>query len=328
MPQRDSAGTVAVFFTGGTLGMRGRPGAGTVVPAGASDQLMAALAQSIPDVNLVPVPWADVPSSNMTPERMFALGRDVQTMLARDDVRGAIITHGTDVMEETAYLLDLTVDSDKPVVVTGAMRSMDELGYDGLRNLHCAVLACLECPPGAGVVVLMSDRLYAASEVAKTHSLAIDAFESPGLGPIGAVAGEVLHLSRWPARQKVIKTAAIEPNVDLISLCPGMDGRFIACAKASGAKGLVVEGFGAGNIPPAVADALEPLLAAGLPVVLTSRCIQGGVWPIYGYHGGAAELARKGIILGGALPGNKARIKLMAALGLTRDREEIRKLFP
>jgi L-asparaginase len=319
---------VAVFFTGGTLGMRGRPGEGDVAPAGAFDQLMAALAPSIPGVSLTPVAWADVPSSNMTPERMFALGRDVEAMLAEDDVCGAVVAHGTDVMEETAYMLDLTVDSDKPVVVTGSMRSLDELGYDGLRNLYCAVLACLECPPGAGVVVLMSDRLYAASEVAKTHSMAIDAFDAPGLGPLGSVAGEVLHLSRWPARQKVLKTSAIEPNVDLISLCPGMDGRFIACARENGAAGLVVEGFGAGNVPPAVADALEPLLAEGLPVVLTSRCIQGGVWPIYGYHGGAGEMARKGIILGGALPGNKARIKLMVALGLTRELAAIRSLFP
>lgn len=328
MPKSNHSGRVAIFFTGGTVGMRGRPGQGDVAPAQAFDQLMEALKPALSGISLAPVAWADVPSPHMTPERMFALGRDVERLLAQDDVRGAVVVHGTDVMEETAYMLDLTVDSDKPVVVTGSMRSMDELGYDGLRNLSCAVLACLECPPGAGVVVLMSDRLYAASEVAKIHSMAIDAFDAPGLGPLGSVAGEVLHLSRWPARQPVLKPTALETNVELISICPGMDGRFIDCARERGVAGLVIEGFGAGNVPPAVADALIPLLSAELPVVLTSRCIQGGVWPIYGYHGGAGELARLGIILGGALAGNKARIKLMVALGMSRHLPTIRGFFP
>lgn len=326
MDGRGQTGEVAVFYTGGTIGMQAGPGGGAV-PVQAFGGIMASLAHRLRGIAVRQVDWADVPSPHMTPERMFELSRDVARVLARPEVRGAVVAHGTDVMEETAYLAHLTIPSDKPVVFTGAMRTLDELGYDGLRNLHFAMLACLQCPPGAGVVLLMSDRLFAASEAVKIHSLAIDSFDAPGLGPIGSVAGETLHLSRWPARHEVYAPEALETAVDLVRICPGMDGRFLECARDRGARGLVVEGFGAGNVPPPVARTMEDLVAGGLPVVLSSRCVQGGVWPIYGYPGGAAGLKDKGVILAGGLPGHKARLKLMVGLGLGRDTAGLRAMF-
>ncbi len=330
MSAQTRKGQVAVFYTGGTIGMQAQDGDASghgAVPTQAFLPLMAALSERLKDVPVRPVPWADVPSPHMTPERMFELSGDVAQVLALPEVRGAVVVHGTDVMEETAYMLHLTLNSNKPVVFTGAMRTLDELGYDGLRNLHFAILACCQCPPGAGVVLLMSDRLFAASEAVKIHSLAIDSFDAPGLGPIGSVAGERLHLSRWPGRHQVYTPEAIEPHVDLIRICPGMDGRFLDCSLAHGAAGVVVEGFGAGNVPPSVLGSLEALLGKGVPVVLASRCIQGGVWPIYGYPGGAAGLKDKGVILAGGLPGHKARIKLMVGLGLTRDMARLKAMF-
>lgn len=300
---------------------------GGVAPAHAIQELIDRLRPHLPGVGLRVVDWADVPSPHMTPELMWRLSRDVEVMLADPDVCGAVVLHGTDVMEETAYLCDLTVDSDKPLVFSGSMRSTDELGYDGLRNIFQAVRACLEFPKGAGTLLLMSDRIFAASEVTKTHSTAIDAFASPGLGPLGSVAAERLHLERLPVRGRVYKPAAIEANVDLVKLCPGMDARYVECSRAHGVAGLVVEGFGAGNVPPMVVDALESMARDGLPVVLTSRCVQGGVWPIYGYRGGAAGLQKRGLILGGALPGQKARIKLMVVLGESHDPVYIREAF-
>ena len=326
MPSSEQWGEVTVFYTGGTIGMQAAPDGG-VVPAGAWQGLLGEVQARLRGVRLRPVDWADVPSPHMTPELMWRLSRDIEAQLAAPEVCGAVVLHGTDVMEETAYLCDLTVDSPKPVIFSGSMRALDELGYDGLRNIHFAVRACLECPSGAGTVLLMSDRIFAASEVTKIHSTAIDAFAAPGLGPLGSVAGEILHLDRWPVRGRIFRPQRLRTEVDLVKLCPGMDARYIECSRAHGVAGLVVEGFGAGNVPPKVVDALEALAAEGVPVVLTSRCIQGGVWPIYGYRGGAAALQQRGLILGGGLPGPKARIKLMVALGESDDPEWIRRVF-
>lgn len=266
---------------------------------------------------LIPVEWACLPSPHMTPELMFKLAGDVDAMLARPDVGGAVITHGTDLMEETAFMLDLLVDSKKPVVITGSMRSHGEPGYDGLRNLGSALRACaLPLPPGTGVVLLMTDKLFAAREVTKVHSMGVDAFDSPGSGPIGSCVAGGVQLFRTPVPHMPFSAKRIEPNVDLISLAPGMNGRFLACSREHGAKGLVVEAFGAGNVPPAALPELKACVDAGMPIVLTSRCIEGGVWPVYGYSGGANSLQDMGLILGGNLRAQKARLLLMVALGL------------
>ena len=314
---------VAIFFTGGTIAMReGKDGA--VRPALGLEELLAELPPALPDsAGLLPVEWANLPSSHITPELMFRLAGDVRDMLTREDVAGAVILHGTDVMEETAFMLDLLLDSAKPVVITGAMRSYGEAGYDGLRNLASAVRACLlPLPAGLGVVLLMTDKLFAAREVTKVHSMGIDAFGSPAAGPLGSCVAGGVQLFRMPVPHAPLGAKSLEPHVDLLSLAPGADGRLIAFCRDNGAKGLVLEGLGAGNVPPGALEELRKTVGAGLPVVLTSRCIEGGVWPVYGYSGGANSLRDMGVILGGNLRAQKARILLMVALGLAADTGE------
>lgn len=307
---------IALFFTGGTIAMR-HTANGTVHPALHAADLLADLPGPLPgDIALLPVDWANLPSPHMTPELMFRLAKDVGTMLERPDIVGAIVAHGTDVMEETAFMLDLVLTSQKPVLITGAMRSHDEAGYDGLRNLASAVRACLlPLPPGLGTVLLMTDKLFAAREVTKVHSMGIDAFDAPGSGPLGTCVAGGVQLLRMPVPHVPLAAARLEPRVDLIALAPGMDGRLIRYVRESGCRGLVVEGFGAGNVPPGALDAIRECLEEKLPVVLTSRCIEGGVWPVYGYKGGANDLNDMGVILGGNLRAQKARILLMLALG-------------
>ena len=316
--------TIAIFFTGGTIGMQ-QSADGAVRPAlhlaDLLAELLGAATKNAPlgPEHILPVEWADLPSPHMTPALMFQLAMDVKSMLEREDVAGAVVTHGTDVMEETAFLLDLVVPSPKPIVVTGAMRSHDEAGYDGLRNLAAAIRLCLyPVPPDLGTVVLMADKMYAAREVTKVHSLAVNAFDAPGAGPLGTCVAGGVQLFRTPLPRKALTPEAIETAVDVVSLAPGMDGRFLACARQCGAQGIVVEGFGAGNVPPGVLEEIRAAVAAHIPVVLTSRCIEGGVWPLYGYKGGANELRDLGVILGGSLRAPKARILLMAALGMAR----------
>lgn len=307
--------SVAVFFTGGTIAMRQLPGQGTV-PVKVHEELSARIALAIPALKLEIVPWAELPSPHITPDHMLKLAHDVQAMCERPEIAGVVVCHGTDCMEESAFMLDIVLQTSKPVVFTGAMRSLDEEGYDGFRNLISAVRACLlPLMKDFGVTVFMADRLYAAREVTKMHSMSIDAFDSPGSGPLGVCVGGAIRLTRRPLRFSPLPVKQLERNVELISLAPGMDGKFIACARAHGAKALVIEGLGAGNVPVSAVDQVLLAVEAGLPVVLTSRCVEGGVWSVYGYTGGAANMHKHGVILGGGLSAQKARILLMAALG-------------
>jgi len=282
----------------------------------------------IPGVDLRPMDWSEKPSPHLTPQDMFRLAKDVDKVLAEPQVSGAVVVHGTDVMEETAFMMDLTLTSPKPVVLTGAMRYHDEPGYDGLRNLLYATRACLTGEAvGLGVMILMADRFFAAAEATKVNSINVDSFDAPGHGPLGLVEGDELHFIRRPVRPKPIPAESIETNVDLIKMTIGADDRFVRTSLEHGAAGLVAVAFGAGNLPPKTVGALEEAVAAGLPVVVTSRCPMGGAWPIYGYPGGGRDLAKKGMILGGRLKGEKAQIKLMVGLGSTRDPARIRNLF-
>jgi L-asparaginase len=221
------------------------------------------------------------------------------------------------------------IESTKPVVYTGSMRFYSELGYDGIRNLLGGINACrLPLPPEMGVVLLMTDRLFSAREAVKINSLNLDAFEAPGSGPVGYLAGDTVLLTRRPREHVVpIKAVEIESNVAMVACYPGMNSDLIECFRERGVAGLVVEGFGAGNVPPEVVAGLARLIEDRIPVVLTTRCVDGGVWPMYGYPGGGAELERMGVILGGRLSAHKAQILLMVALGSTQDPDQIRQVF-
>ncbi len=311
-----------------------RNGSHDVVPSGDFQRFLGELSPHIHDVTLNPVAWADLPSPHITPERMFRLAKDVEQALEAPDTLGAVIIHGTDVLVESAFMADLVLKTPKPVIYTGSMRYFSESGYDGIRNLLNSIKACLlPIPPQTGVVLLMTDRLFAARDVIKINALNIDAFEAPESGPIAYVAGEEVLLTRcqpgsYAVPRPIIQTNTIESNVALLACYTGMDGSLIDYLKQNKKiAGLVVEGFGAGNVPPDIVPALEKLVNDGIPVVLTTQCPQGGVWPIYAYPGGAADLQKKGIILGGRLSGSKARIQLMAALGAKLPLDAIRKLY-
>ena len=333
MPNKKETGKVVIFFTGGTVTMKPRARSRGVVPATVFDKFLKGLRPHLRDVQLETRRWSDLPSPHMTADHMFRLAKDVDHALADPETAGAIVVHGTDVLVESAYMADLLVTSSKPVIFTGAMRYYSETGYDGIRNLLNGLKACmLPLPPQAGVVLLMNDRVFSASEVVKINSINVDAFDAPESGPVAYIAGEDIQLSRRlsmavdPGRP-LIKTETIRTDVPLISCYTGMGPETIDNYRGAGASGMVIEGFGAGNVPPGVAPSLKAAVKEGLPVVLTTRCPEGGVSPIYGYPGGGADLAEKGIILGSRLCGPKARIKLMLALGAGMNYKAIQELF-
>ncbi len=319
---------LALIFTGGTIAMRADRRRGGVVPALKGREIL----RQVPGISrlcaLTVHDFGQYPGPHMTPALMMDLSCLVRGYLVRSDIAGAVVTHGTDTLEETAYLLDLTVASDKPVVVAGAMKDCTELGWDGPANLLGAVRTALSPEArGKGVLVFLNDRINSASEVTKTNTESFETFASPELGPLGWVDQDRVAFYRQPLLRESYRTDCIEPHVDLIKTAAGMDDRLIRFAVDTGARGLVVEGMGRGNVPPAVVPGIAHALGRGIPVVLCSRCLGGRVLDTYAYPGGGRQLRRLGVILGGHLPGQKARIKLMVLLGMGWDRERIKQAF-
>lgn len=319
---------VIVFTTGGTIAMRYDPVIGGTVPAVSGPELIAAVP---PLANVCPVEvreFSNIPSPHMTVQRMHDLALQVEDALADQGVAGVVITHGTDTLEETAYFLDLYVSSNKPVCLTAAMRGAAEISPDGPKNILCAVrTAASLTAQGKGVLVVMNEKIHAACEVTKTHSANPDTFASLFWGPLGYADADRIIFRRAPLGRQTIRPALIEESVYLVKLAAGSDDFFFKCLVEKKAKGIVVEGFGRGNVPPAAAAGIAHAIENGIPVVLTTRCPGGRVLDVYAYEGGAKKLLEAGVILGGEINGQKARVKLMLALGETRDPKQIAAYF-
>jgi L-asparaginase len=319
---------VMLVTTGGTIASRYDPAVDAIVAAVSGAQLLA-MVPGLDEVAQVDLrEFSLVPGWSITPEMMLDLCKILDEILASPDYSGAVVAHGTDMIEETAYFLDLTLKTDKPVVVAGAMHNTSDPDPDGPRNLKSAVtVAASPEAVGLGAMVVLNDQIHAAREAVKMHTTNVATFESPQAGPLGfIIMGRPIFLRR-PFKRDRIPTDRINSAVDLIKTASGMDGRMVQHAVADGAAGLVIEGTGTGNVPGKMAPALYEALKLGLPVVLTSRCLKGSVAPIYGREGGAKLMVDAGAIIGGTLTGVKARLKLMVALGITTDLAEIRRMF-
>jgi L-asparaginase len=319
---------LAAFFTGGTISMRIDPLTGGAVPALSGEEIIALVPglDSLAEFDLIN--FARLPGPHWTPHRMIELARAVKEKLADEGIAGAVVTHGTDTLEETAYLLDLVINDEKPIVFVGAMRNSSELSWDGPENLSSAVRVAIDRQSrGLGVIVAMNQQLIAAAEATKTHTESTDTFQSRDFGPLGIVDKDRLIVTRRPFVREHITTEKVEDRVDVIKMFAGADGRFINFAIDDGARGLVIEGLGRGNVPIAALPAIERAIASGIPVVITSRCPRGRVLDTYAYEGAGRQLRKMGAILGGLLPSHKARIKLMLMLGAEWDVRQIRESF-
>lgn len=319
---------IAIYFTGGTISMRIDPVTGGAVPALSGEEIIALVPGLEGIADFDPINFGRWPGPHVTPDRMLDLSKSIRASLDDPAIHGVVVTHGTDTLEETAYFLDLTVDSEKPVVLVGAMRNSSELSWDGPENLRSAVRAAADpATRGLGVTVVMDSRIIAASEATKTHTESTDTFQSRDFGPLGLVDKDRVIVARRPAARETIAADAIETRVDVIKIYAGADGRFIDFAVGDGARGLIIEGLGRGNVTVAALPAIERAISAGIPVVITSRCPRGRVLDTYGYEGAGRQLKMMGAILGGMLPSHKARIKLMLLLGAGRNADEIRDSF-
>ncbi len=319
---------VIVISTGGTIAMRYDPIRKAVFPAVTGKELLEAVP---PLADLCPVEvyeFSNVPSSHMNPQLMLKLALKVEELLAEDNVLGAVITHGTDTLEETAYFLNLVLKTQKPICVVGAMRSSAEISPDGPKNIFNAVkTAASSDARSKGVLVVLNDEIHSAVEVTKTSSSNVSTFKSPFWGPLGYVDDDRVIFRRSPISLQRIDTKEVIEDVYLVKLAAGTDDFIIQALVDKKVKGIVIEGMGRGNIPPKVVPGIEKAIKGNIPVVLTTRCLTGRVLGVYGYEGAAKPLSEMGVILGGDLSGQKARIKLMLALSKTKDPKELAKYF-
>ncbi|MCB5250469.1 MAG: asparaginase [Candidatus Cloacimonadales bacterium] len=316
---------ILIITTGGTIAMRYDSEKG-VIP---SDELIEFLLK-FPKLNSVAnidiLEFANIPSPFMTPDKMFELSKFVDLKII--DYDGIVITHGTDTLEETAYMLDLTLTTRKPVVFTAAMRSGDELGLDGPRNIVGSVrVAAHPNSIDKGVLVVMNDEIHTARDVVKVDTGRVDSFESPGYGTLGYIDSDDIIYHRKIIQRDSVWTDKIETNVDLIKMVSGISNRYLKSSLDNNAKGIIIEAFGRGNIPPYLVTDIVNLVNNNIIVVLVSRAYTGRVLPEYGYSGGGKDLVNHGVIMGGDLKGPKARIKLMCLLGKYIEPETVKKMF-
>ncbi|MCL1989574.1 MAG: asparaginase [Defluviitaleaceae bacterium] len=320
---------VAVIFTGGTISMTLNSETKAATPTLTSTDIMS-LVHHIKDfTDLELIDFSAIPGPHMTPEKMMALSKVVEKKAKESHIDGIVITHGTDNLEETAFLLDLTVTTFKPVVVTGSMRNASELGYDGPSNLASAILTALhEDSRGRGVLVVLNDEINAAREVTKTHTMSLDTFKSLAFGPLGIVdSNHVMYYRKTTFKQIKLTTQEMVSDVALIKVASGMDSRLIDFLVHESVAGMVIEGMGRGNVPPGLMPGIQHAIEHNIPVVLVSRNPLGRLMPSYGYAGGGLSLKKAGVIMASNLNGQKARIALMLALGQTKNLDELTALF-
>lgn len=303
---------ILVLHTGGTIAMHEDEHGG--VTPGETNPLAAADLQLPADIELTTEEIFNIPSPHVTPTHMLQLSQRI-ARAEQAGIDGVVVTHGTDTLEETAYFLDLTLDAEVPVVVTGAMRSSNEIGTDGLYNFRSAIrVAASPAARGKGCLVVMNDEIHTARFVTKTHTTNVATFRTPTFGPIGLVTKGGARFFQALIHQQVADVTRADFKVPLIKAYAGMDGMLLD-ALPEDVDGLVIEALGAGNLPPATLPALQRLLDRNVPIVLVSRCFNGVAEDVYAYPGGGVELKKMGLVFCQGLNGQKARIKLIVGLG-------------
>jgi len=318
-------GRVVVVTTGGTIAMQHDDEAGGAVPQLGAEDFSRALPSDIPALRIEE--FVNLPSSHFTLDVIEGIRNRVSVLVEEPETIGVVVTHGTDTMEETAYLIDLTVGGGKPVALTGAMRTASEIGYDGYANLASAVrVVAASQARGLGAVVVFNDEIHAARRVTKMHTLSTAAFQSPGWGPVGRVEGDVVTVGQLMGRER-FPWHGLERRVELIKLTVGAGPEPLEDGVRRGARGLVIEGLGGGRVPLWWLPVIESARRKGIAVAIASRCPAGRVWDRYGYPGAYRSLRDLGCLFAEGLNGQKSRVKLMAVLAAAGSGEDVETLW-
>lgn len=308
---------ILVLHTGGTISMQADD-SGAVVTS--QDNPMNHVSNPLEGVEVHALDFFNLPSPHIKPKHMLALYQKIKEEAEHYD--GFVITHGTDTLEETAYFLDTMEVPHKPIVLTGAMRSSNELGSDGVYNYLSALrVASDDKAADKGVLVVMNDEIHAAKYVTKTHTTNVSTFQTPTHGPLGLIMKyEILYFKTAEPRVR-FDLDKIQGLVPIIPVYAGMTEELLDLLPVDQLDGLIIQAFGAGNVPKETAQKLNALIQEGLPIALVSRCFNGIAEPVYAYEGGGVCLQKAGVFFVKELNAQKARLKLLIAInaGLTGD---------
>lgn len=308
---------ILVLHTGGTISMQADD-SGAVVTS--QDNPMNHVSNPLEGVEVHALDFFNLPSPHIKPNHMLALYQKIKE--EADHYDGFVITHGTDTLEETAYFLDTMEVPHKPIVLTGAMRSSNELGSDGVYNYLSALrVASDDKAADKGVLVVMNDEIHAAKYVTKTHTTNVSTFQTPTHGPLGLIMKhEIIYFKTAEPRVR-FDLDKIQGLVPIIPVYAGMTEELLDLLPVDQLDGLVIQAFGAGNVPKETSRKLNSLIQAGLPIALVSRCFNGIAEPVYAYEGGGVCLQNAGVFFVKELNAQKARLKLLIAInaGLTGD---------
>lgn len=301
---------ILVLHTGGTISMQAdQDGAVESSPINPMTQVTSPLE----NIEVVSVDFLNLPSPHIQIDHMMMIYKKIREEASHFD--GFVITHGTDTLEETAYFLDTMSIPQKPIVMTGAMRSSNELGSDGIYNYKTALrVAADEKSADKGVLVVMNDEIHAAKYVTKTHTTNVSTFQTPTHGPLGLVTKREILFFKAADKRVRFDLQAINGVVPIIKSYADMDTILLDALVEAPISGLVIEALGAGNLPPASIAAIKKLINKQLPIVLVSRCFNGIAEPVYAYDGGGIQLEELGVLFVKELNSQKARIKLLIAV--------------
>lgn len=318
---------ILLLHTGGTISMSTDQRTGAVKPS--SEHPLNQYSHLFEEnLQIIEEEIFQLPSPHVTPSDMLLLQQRITRAAEEHLFDGVVITHGTDTLEETAYFLDLTLHVPFPVVLTGAMRPVDELGSDGVRNLQNAIWTALSSDArNKGVLVVLNEEIHTARYVTKTHTTNVATFRTPTFGPIGIVSKHEVRFFQKLVFSETYPVTQISRNVCLLKAYAGMDNTLFDALSRSDIDGLVIEALGAGNMPPATLDGIRQLTQQGIPIVITSRAFNGIAQDIYAYTGGGKHLKELGLIFAPGLTGPKARIKLMVLLEQSMTVDEMNNRF-
>ena len=303
---------ILVLHTGGTISMQAdQNGAVESSPINPMTQVTSPLE----NIEVVSVDFLNLPSPHIQIDHMMMIYKKIREEASHFD--GFVITHGTDTLEETAYFLDTMSIPQMPIVMTGAMRSSNELGSDGIYNYRTALrVAADEKSADKGVLVVMNDEIHAAKYVTKTHTTNVSTFQTPTHGPLGLVTKREILFFKAADKRVRFDLQAINGVVPIIKSYADMDTILLDALVEAPISGLVIEALGAGNLPPASIAAIKKLINKQLPIVLVSRCFNGIAEPVYAYDGGGIQLEELGVLFVKELNSQKARIKLLIAVNV------------
>ena len=311
---------ILVLHTGGTISMQADD-SGAVVTS--QENPMNHVTNPLEGVEVHALDFFNLPSPHIKPKHMLALYQKIKE--EADHYDGFVITHGTDTLEETAYFLDTMEVPHKPIVLTGAMRSSNELGSDGVYNYLSALrVASDDKATDKGVLVVMNDEIHAAKYVTKTHTTSVSTFQTPIHGPLGLIMKhEILYFKTAEPRVR-FDLDRIQGLVPIIPVYAGMTEELLDLLPIDQLDGLIIQAFGAGNVPKETSQKLNALIQEGLPIALVSRCFNGIAEPVYAYEGGGVCLQNAGVFFVKELNAQKARLKLLIAINAGLRGEELR----